>query len=663
MWEKCKRKGKRLTPWALGMAVMLLLFGGKEMAVRAADSNFVIEAGILPANEETYDIQLNIENLGADWEGTVRVIVDEEYRCPAAYDTVISLPQGSEKQFVVKVPVDSIEDTDGTIWVSLWDKKGEKAAGKEFKRFLLGDAEALSMGILSDEYSTLTYLDMGGEELYFYGDEYPFSLQELEQGSIADMLDALDFLVIDTYNTSILTDEELQAIELWIHAGGVLIVGTGSHAEDTLAGFRDSYLGIDCGQVYDAGEISSHMYSDYVDLTQIALAELRDLNGQYEMQYCSSAMACSIGDGAIGVLPYSLTDVADMGDDFYQGVKQEYFVMNILEEISNYANVRYSSAYYYGESIDMLRRMLNIIGKSNSPLNFGVLKFIVILYVIFVGPILYLILRFMKKRELYWVTVPVTALLGILLVFLAGRGFEVVDTRVYSVTVEDLSGKQDGKTYLYCYDAKHDEWDLKLKNGYDYIGALMNDHYYYIEDEDVYYHHMKKEGDTLSFGVRPSSNFEDSYFYAGKNAADGTVSGSIVSNDVMCDWAGISGTITNDTNYDFPYYAVITNDTLYVYEGLAAGTTCNLAEAMPIYSTSQSYGIWNNYVYDFLYDVHENEQAEKVSALSALGVGICSAYPQNDVASTVVVGVIADWDKAVDDACSEISYGCLYSVQ
>ena len=30
---------------------------------------------------------------------------------------------------------------------------------------------------------------------------------------------------------------------------------------------------------------------------------------------------------------------------------------------------------------------------------------------------------------------------------------------------------------------------------------------------------------------------------------------------------------------------------------------------------------------------------------------------------TAVIGVCEDWDKAVDDNCNEVSYGCLYAVQ
>lgn len=644
---------------AMCLIAGLVFWCESGLTTQAQEGSFEIEATKLPANEETYDIQLTIENLGADWEGTVRLVVDEEYRCPTAYDTTFSLPQGSTKQFVVKVPMNSFEDTSGTITVTLLDKKQEKVASREFKRFLKEEEEMLVMGILSDDYSSLTYLDMGGEELYFYGDNYPIKLTAVTQDTLETTLDNLEFLVIDTYNTGVLTEEQILAIESWNYDGGILIIGTGAYAKDTLVGFQDSYLGVECAQIFEPGVTMNYSTSGYVDMSQLTLAELKETTSyqSYNVQYFNNIWSSSMGDGAVGILPYSLTEVASMGDSFYLGTDQLGFVTEMLEIISSEASVRYNSSTYNNNyyNYNMLRRMLRLIGSTNSPLNFGVLKALVILYVIFVGPVLYIILRLLKKKELYWAAVPVVSLLGIVLIFFAGRGFEVVDTRVYSVTAENLSGNRAGTSYLYCYDAKNKEWDLKLSDGYTYAGALMNDEYGYYED--TYYHHIKKEGDKLSLGIRPSSSFEDSFFYAGKKSE---TAGTIECYGVNADMSGVWGTVTNTTDRDFAYYVVIANNTLYVYEGLGAGESQDLTAQWPIYTNTSD--VRHVYLYDFLNDIRDEMGPEAVSALSALGVGISSVYDE-DVAQTIVIGVVENWNKAIDDSCSELAYGCLYVIE
>lgn len=642
------------------------------MTVRAeTGSAFSIEAELLRSDSETYDIRLTVENRGADWEGIVRLLVDENYQVPCAFDTVLSLPQGSKKQFVVKVPANSVRSTNGTVTVSLC--VGDKvAAEKRFDRLLSGQRNALSMGILSDAYPELTYLDMGGRELYFYYDYYPVKLVELKQGSLEDELDALEFLVIDQYNTGILTAEELEAIELWNINGGILILGTGAYAEDTLSGFDSSYLGISYSETHRPGDeyANDYLESVYIDLdmSQLTLAEMEpDLAygyvNSFYTDYYYGGMFGSMGNGSVCVLPYSFTELGQMDDSFWGMVEPEDYVQGLMDNASSNASFRYStSSSYYDNYSYYIQRMLGVMGNSNSVLNFGMLKVLVVLYVIFVGPVLYLILRLLKRRELYWIAVPVSALLGIVLVFFAGRGFEVVGTRVYSVTVKNLSDDEKSISYLYCYDASRREWNLKLADGCEYVGPLNDTYYYSVWGDKPYRYRIKKEGDIMSMGINPDSNFEDSYFYLSSTGNDSGVEGSLLMQNMSADYFnGLRGTIVNDTNKDIAYFAVIADDSLSIYGGLSAGASRSLQDADLLYTTSDYYYSW--YIYDFLQDYYYDGEYGEVSALAALSVGVYDVYSHYRNSEFVVIGLVENWDKTVDDDCNEISYGCLYSIQ
>ena len=110
-----------------------------EMSVRADRSDtlsdnaqetsvFRIEAELLASDTDTYNIQVNVKNGGADWEGIVRVSADEEYRVPSVYDTTLSLPKNSEKQFTVKIPKGASDSSDGSVRIMLLDKKNKVVA-------------------------------------------------------------------------------------------------------------------------------------------------------------------------------------------------------------------------------------------------------------------------------------------------------------------------------------------------------------------------------------------------------------------------------------------------------------------------------------------------------------------------------------------------------
>ena len=666
-------KKKKYIMAALALVVLLggMLSADAVITARAkSDDAFSIDADVLPSDQYTYDIRLTVENRGADWEGVVRLEVSESYKKPSAYDTALSLPQGSKKQFVVSIPAIGLDSTDGTVTVTLLDRKGIEIQEKVFSRLLVGQIQSLSMGILSDAYSDLTYLDMGGAEIYYYDDLYPVKLMKLQQGSLVDELDSLTYLVIDQYNTDILTSDERQAIESWNLSGGVLIIGTGAYAEDTLSGFDGGYLGIEYSEIpapeYDDEESVST--GTYVDLSQLTTVELQTETHRYNSTHYDDELEIwygSMGSGSVCALTYSLAELGRK-DAFNWSSAQESFVQRMLDNAGDYAASRYSSSSGYDIGWYILN-MLGTLGNGNSILNFGILKGIVIVYVIFVGPLLYLILRFMKRRELYWVAVPLTAVLGILLVFLAGRGFEVVSTKVYSVTMKNLSDNGQTGAYLYCYDANRREWDLKLADDCEYAGAFYNSSYPDNSNDDSYFYHIQREGDTFYVGVDPDSNFEDSYFYVGKDGSRDGVEGSFVARDLKIRTFGISGTIMNDTNRDMDFVAVIfPDDLMYVYENFPAGASFDLQSEYPVFETYHSYNsysYYSSYVYDFLRDYKDDKDYRTMSELAALGVGIQSTYPMLQDNEIIIIGVTDDWDKVVDDDCNEISYGCLYSIQ
>ncbi len=665
-----------------GLIVFLcsILLGTAGITAQAAEEEdddggaFVIEAQVQPSDDPVFQIQLTVANLGGDWEGIVRLRLDNGYVASGGcvYDTVLSLPQGSTKQFAVKMPKDGIDRTDGIVAVTLLDQKSRTVAKKDFPKLLQNRADGLSMGILSDEYASLTYLDMGGNEIYFVDRNRPIKLVQLNQDSLTQTLDTLTYLVIDSYDTKSLTDEEEASIERWVDSGGILIVGTGTNAEKTLGGL--DFLGI---QYRETKEINRDLYTwdYYMDVSQLSWVELEDAGDVFDGRYATGiSLSGSWGNGSVNVLPCALTELGKLGADAYDRsdeeentyyeTTQESLVETILNNASDYADLSYRSGDVYYETDYNMQRIFPSLGKGSNRLQFGGLKLLVVLYVVFVGPVLYLILRAMKKRDLYWIAVPAATLVGIFLVYWAGRGFEVSSTNVYSVTVENLSENKNAITYLRCYDAGHKEWSLQMAEGYTYAGALSNRYYYSYDDgnESDYYHRIQKEGDRLFVGLNPEVGFEDGYFMAGtpKTTASGTIS-----------WDG-NKTVTNETEWDFSYFAVITDNDMLIYRDLPAGQSVRLDEnkceyrdsvsTSNYYTGSSSYTPAETYFYGYLRDSLRAEEKEDIDVKAALGMGISKACFNMGSDKVIIVGVVEDWNKTVDDNCSETSYGCLYTV-
>ncbi len=630
----------------IGLLLCAICLGSAGMTAHAEEQSFEIDARMLPSDKDSLDVLLTIENLGTDWEGKVRLTAEGSYSC--VYDTILSLPQGSTKQFVVRIPRESVESTDGVVEVSLLNQKSDLAAKKEFRRLLQGGVTSVSMGILSDAYAALTYMDMGGNEYYYNGGNYPIKLVELNRDNLTEMLDSLTFLVIDGYDTGVLPDTATARMEEWVENGGMLIVGTGSDAENVLRGLE--FLELECDKTFDTGAEANKFSSNYhIDVSQLSWAELIDAGDLYEDTYMCAMLVCSRGSGAVGVLPYALSELGRM--DWSESSSQEYVVQSMLDEVGEQASSRYVMSGNNSNTKYSFRRLIRFLGNGSERLNFGALRIIVILYVIFVGPILYLILRLVKKRDLYWVAVPVSAVAVIFLVWFAGRGFEVVDARVYSVTIQDFSGGGRAKTYLHCYDSGNKVWSLRLADRYEYAGPVQNSYYSYDDDADRF---VTKEGERLSFGIKPSTNFQDCYFTAGSSAR--AVNGSLSSDISYIASSGVPlGSITNGTDLDFAYLALVADNNVFVYKNLPAGETCEISSLKMIYDDRL-----DSYMYGC---VSNTDNREDMDMLTALGIGIMSACGQGNEDSVAIIGVVENWDKAVDDTCKEVSYGCLYTIQ
>lgn len=171
-----------------------LLACPQHIAAETKDTGaFSGEVILLKQENHAYVYQVNLENHGVDFEGTSRVIFKadaEDTHC--AFDMPIILPANGKKQYTLTVPELNVQDCRGKGYLILLDKDEKEVASIALKD-LLGNQEkkGFRVGILSDHYDKLTYLDMGGEDYAIYEEEQPVVLQEIKADTLEDSLDGL----------------------------------------------------------------------------------------------------------------------------------------------------------------------------------------------------------------------------------------------------------------------------------------------------------------------------------------------------------------------------------------------------------------------------------------------------------------------------------------
>ena len=163
------------------------------------------------------------------------------------------------------------------------------------------------------------------------------------------------------------------------------------------------------------------------------------------------------------------------------------------------------------------------------------------------------------------------------------------------------------------------------------------------------------------FGMVPNASFEEGFFVA--EGAKQTEGGTIQS-EVNYGEHGIYGTVTNETAWDFAYFAVIYDDTLYIYKALPSGESCELGETKKAFSgigyTEEPGAV---YLENFLGELYDQNQKKDLDTIAALGAAVEMVYSDKNRYKTTVIGVTEDWDKAVDGNCNETAVGCVYVIR
>lgn len=665
---------------AVALAALICVFGvlagmGKCVAYaeeETSENSFFGNLELLKQEDDNYVIQVTVVNYGKDFSGSVQLVFAGSVADNTAYNTEITLPDQGKKQFTVTVTERAVDTTKGNCAMNFLDEKGKVLQTINFKNVFGALLSGISVGILSDDYDSLSYMDAGGMDFYIRGDSYPMQLIELNKDNLRAYLDGLYFLVIDQFNVSSLSQEDIQAIQNWVKNGGWLIIGTGAYAEQTLSGFDEDLLNLSLTGIREPGEentvyTNAQRYGYYynymdadIDFTNMTIAEMNLMGYASESSQNPAIINSYYWDGAVAVYFFSF------GDQELQKL-DEYAVQYIYEEVMYQAN----SYQSYGGRSDMEyvgQRVLAKIDNENTNVDFSWLKVLIALYVVLVGPVLYLVLRKCRKSEWYWIGVPVLGLAFIAVVFVFGQGSRVNGTRVYSVTVQQVdSTRMD--TYFLAYHSGTKPWSVGLRDDYEVGGPGLSGYYgrNYNAGTSDYTYIVTNDSQGMSIGLKPHENFESGYLYAGgRTEKKGAIIGEHISEDYLAS-GGFDGNVTNDTGYDLAYMAVWHDSHIMVYADVKAGETISLQQALIdsrcVYTNTAAEDV-SDLMYTMLsrssYVTKDDYRHDDMAAL-IIGLGTARDAQPLIEGYGVIAGVIHDYDKTVTSKCNETAYGCLYT--
>ena len=471
-----------------------------------AQGPFTGEVAVVRQENNGYVMQVTVSNSGEDFTGTVQVVFAGADSENCAYNTEIALPAQGKKQFTVRVANTAVDTSQGGMCaLRFLDREGDVLQAIELKNVFQNAVTEAAVGILSDHYAELGMMEAKGQTIDTNQGYYPVKLTELNNDNLKEHLNGLYYLIIDRFDVSSLDRENIEAVQEWVRNGGYLLVGTGAYGEQTLSGFDKDFMDVEVNEVSEPGEDNAAsvnadpygyrytMYTnDGIDFTNMAIADLsyNRTSGSFYESSDNPALCSSVDKGGILVYYFSL------GDEELQKLSS-YTVASMYEEFKFFSYYQYNP---YSEWEHIRERALAFIDNVNTDVDFTWLKVMILIYVVLIGPVLYLLLRKGKKCEWYWVCVPALGVLFIAGVYVLGQGARVKDTRVYSVTTQKVDGSRKD-TYFMAYHSGTRPWEVRLQEDYEMAGPASGQYvYYYVgytQNMDDYFYVIGNDSEGL----------------------------------------------------------------------------------------------------------------------------------------------------------------------
>ncbi len=247
---------------------------------------------------------VEITNNGNDFEGSVQMIIPGRGGENVMHEKELSIQKGATKTIELVGMIDRITRQ---VNIRILNDNGKVIWSNLMTCSTATDLKFVNVGVLSDDYSALGYMD---HKAFSANNELSTQLVELDKDRFPSdwrALDMLDVIVISDFSTDLLSEEQLNALTLWVNDGGLLMVGTGSTSNKTLASLNGKFFDVKVGDLenhntkfgltltdftYDYG-YDDYYYNAYSDSLYTTYYEdnYEDIRDDLEMGYMDSFMS------------------------------------------------------------------------------------------------------------------------------------------------------------------------------------------------------------------------------------------------------------------------------------------------------------------------------------------------------------------------------------
>ncbi|HLF27539.1 MAG TPA: hypothetical protein VJG32_14490 [Anaerolineae bacterium] len=406
-----------LAVWVSPVAAWAQDSGGVTLAAQAGFDGYCKDERWLP-------VRAVLENSGSDLDGQVEVRLPRADGGESVFAYPLNLPTTSRKEVLLNVyPETHPRDLDISFNVA-----GKQVAQAKVTLTCVAE-DSLLYGVLASSPSAYTVLSEVRPP------NSTAAVAQLQPADLPDQsaaLESLDALVVSDVDTGVLSDLQRQALAGWLAGGGRLVVAGGAGWQKTAAGLS-AWLPLipeTTQTLPDLAAVQTYASSSH-DLTGSAVVVTgRLVEGAEVLSSEAGVPLVARRRFGFGAVYYLAADPAFEPFNGWQGASDLY--RSLL--LSPGDRPGWASGFHEWYAAQSAVTTLPNLELPSASLICAFLG----LYVIAVGPLNYIALRVLKRRELAWLSVPGLAIAFGSAAFLLGsqaRGNQAILSRLSIVQV------------------------------------------------------------------------------------------------------------------------------------------------------------------------------------------------------------------------------------
>ena len=437
----------------IGM-VALTAGPGAGGAVAAEGDGPVMEARVLLEGHARLGawlaVEVRLRNDGPPIVGELRLQAGTQGG--TRFSTPVDLPSPSDKIFILHAQPPSFGQQ---VEVEL--VVGEEVLSRQPVQFTVHDATKLTIGVVAAQPQGV----VAGIDLPANQNNVAPAIIPLDPADLPDRLEgwaALDRLIWQDVDTNTLSPDQIEAMRGWLALGGRLVIVGGTAGPAVLSGFPDAILPYRPATTVDVAPAS---VGALVGILPDDAGDVPALTGELAQ---GRALAMS-GDAVIAAeLSYGSGAVALVGFDPTVGwIADSNGDVPLWRALLPARSAGIGSA---GDDSQIVTAVSELPSLALPPI--GGLLLLLLGYITLIGPINYLVLRRLDRREWAWITMP--ALIAIFAVGAYGfgsalRGSDIIVNEVAVVRGAPDTTEGSAQVYLGVFSPTRGTYQLAVAGG------------------------------------------------------------------------------------------------------------------------------------------------------------------------------------------------------